>query len=445
MFDLDMTTRKSAYLFLGDGDDIAALNSFNAGRNFKIFAGAGNDTIASDSVSAGRRLEISLGAGDDSLVFAGTTSVRRTTEISGESGNDFVALNPDESESIDFGSRLELDAGDGDDEVSIGAGTTFTSSSSLSGGNGSDSISVDGTIVSDVSSFEIEEIPNIQSQLDAIFATLNNADIDATAFGGASQNSPLSITATSDPISFSEGDAPIAVDSELTISGPASISNASVSIEGFVNGQDVLAFENPTTLAVTFDDQTGVLSLAGTDSLETYQAALRAVTFENDSASPVTDQRTIQFSVTAGDETDTASRILNVVDVNSAPGIELSTAERSVALSELPVTIDDSIELSDPDDTELSQAIVQIATGFVANEDVLEFDIQAGINATFDPSTGTLTASGTADIADYQTFLQNVRFANSNATESSRTIRFSIGDGSDTASDEVVLQFANDV
>ncbi len=70
VFDLDMSTRKSAYLYLGEGDDTVALQSFHAGRNFKVFAGAGNDTIASDVLFAGRRLEVELEAGNDNLLLA---------------------------------------------------------------------------------------------------------------------------------------------------------------------------------------------------------------------------------------------------------------------------------------------------------------------------------------------------------------------------------------
>lgn len=448
VFELEMRTRKSAYLYLGDGDDVVALPNFNAGRNFKIFAGAGNDTIATNTVGVGRRLEVNLEAGDDSFLAAGDTYVRRNATIEAADGNDVVVFNPDTNEAINLRSKLTVNGGIGDDSVSIGESISVKRSSSFDGGEGTDSIGLSTQLTdSEATGFENQQIANLQTLLDGVFATLISSEIGAVDFGGESQNEPLTLAATDGAVSFTEGGDPVAVDDGITIGAESgtTISNASISIGGFASGQDVLTFDDTAAISGTFDDQTGVLSLSGSDTVENYQAALRAITFSNGSASPSTDQRTIQFSVTAGDETATASRSLNIVAVNSAPVIELSETSRTVSFTELPTTIDGSLTLSDEDNAELSQAIVQISSGFTANEDVLEFDLQSGINATFDPSTGTLTASGSAVIADYVSFLRSVRYENTSSTPSTgvRTIRFSVGDGADTASEDFSLTLQN--
>jgi len=102
----------------------------------------------------------------------------------------------------------------------------------------------------------------------------------------------------------------------------------------------------------------------------------------------------------------------------------------------LPTAIDSQLTIVDQDDLQLQQAIVQIASGFVSGEDVLEFDPQSGINATFDASTGTLTATGDVDLEGYQQLLRSVRFASSATTTSDglRDIRFSVSDGVDAGS-----------
>ncbi len=69
------------------------------------------------------------------------------------------------------------------------------------------------------------------------------------------------------------------------------------------------------------------------------------------------------------------------------------------------VALDGSLTVTDLDSGgNLTGATISIGTGFVTG-DVLNFTAQNGISATFNATTGVLTLSGTASVANYQTAL----------------------------------------
>ena len=85
----------------------------------------------------------------------------------------------------------------------------------------------------------------------------------------------------------------------------------------------------------------------------------------------------------------------------------------------------------------LAGAKVSIGTGF-ASGDTLHFTNQNGITGVF--SGGTLTLSGVASEADYQTALDSITFTSTATSTAARTINFSVTDGvltSNTATDTV--------
>jgi hypothetical protein len=124
----------------------------------------------------------------------------------------------------------------------------------------------------------------------------------------ADVNSPPAIAAG--PLSYTENDAATPLDSTLTVTDPDStdIASASASVTtNFQSSEDALAWvDNDTgdgiTLDGSSDDQT--IELSGTDTLANYQAALRAVTYENSSDDPDTSTRTVTLSATDDDTLD---------------------------------------------------------------------------------------------------------------------------------------------
>ena len=94
------------------------------------------------------------------------------------------------------------------------------------------------------------------------------------------------------------------------------------------------------------------------------------------------------------------------------------------------VMLDSGITVSDPDGT-LDQATITIASNHTSTEDVLVFSDQNGISGVFSAATGTLTLSGTASVADYQTALRSITYENTsvNPNANTRLVSIQVDDG----------------
>ncbi|MDB5593896.1 MAG: hypothetical protein JWM36_857, partial [Hyphomicrobiales bacterium] len=90
-----------------------------------------------------------------------------------------------------------------------------------------------------------------------------------------------------------------------------------------------------------------------------------------------------------------------------------------------------SLTVSDADSANLVGATVQISSGFASGQDSLLFTSQSGINGSWNPSSATLTLSGTATVAQYQAALDSVKYVNSSDHPSTtdRSIAFQVDDG----------------
>lgn len=108
--------------------------------------------------------------------------------------------------------------------------------------------------------------------------------------------------------------------------------------------------------------------------------------------------------------------------------------------------IDDAVAVSDVDSANMTGATVVISANYQAAQDFLQFANQNGISGSF--STGTLTLTGTATAAQYQTALRSVKYYNSNPSPvtSTRTIEFTVHDGvaaSNPTSRDIVFSGVN--
>ncbi len=95
-----------------------------------------------------------------------------------------------------------------------------------------------------------------------------------------------------------------------------------------------------------------------------------------------------------------------IIDVDSTP---LNHTE-----TDPPTLIDPGLEVTvEGTDTGLIDgAVVEISSGFVSGQDFLRFTPASGIFSFYDPDTGVLSLSGTASIADYESVLRSVAYAN---------------------------------
>src|SRR5205814_4505050 len=114
-------------------------------------------------------------------------------------------------------------------------------------------------------------------------------------------------------------------------------------------------------------------------------------------------------------------------EVNIPPAIGNSGGTANYTENAAPVVIDPGLTVSG--NSLMSGATVTIG-GYLANQDVLSFTPSGGITGTWNSTTGTLTLTGSASAAAYQTVFRSVRYVNSsdNPNTASRTITFSITD-----------------
>jgi hypothetical protein len=96
-----------------------------------------------------------------------------------------------------------------------------------------------------------------------------------------------------------------------------------------------------------------------------------------------------------------------------------------------PVVVDPGITLSDADSL-LAGRDCSHRRQLLPGEDLLSFAARTGISGAWDPTTGTLTLSGAALIADYRALLRSIAFSSFSGAPSTllRSIEFVIDDGS---------------
>ena len=84
----------------------------------------------------------------------------------------------------------------------------------------------------------------------------------------------------------------------------------------------------------------------------------------------------------------------------------------------------------DPDSINLASVTIQIASNYQTGLDVLSATNVTGITQAFNATTGTLTLSGIASLANYQTALQSVTFkTTAGANTQTRMLTFILNDG----------------
>jgi hypothetical protein len=113
-----------------------------------------------------------------------------------------------------------------------------------------------------------------------------------------------------------------------------------------------------------------------------------------------------------------------------APVLTASGGTAGYVENAAPVAVDPGLTVSDADSTQLSSAVIRIGTGYASSQDQLQFTDQNGITGLWNSGTGTLTLSGTASLAHYQTALRSVAYVNSSDTPATdtRTVEFSVTD-----------------
>lgn len=259
----------------------------------------------------------------------------------------------------------------------------------------------------------------------------------------------IAVTAANDPpvlittgalLPYTENDNPTPIDPGLSVTDVDSttLTGATVTIGGnYAAGQDVLFFANQLGIVGSWNPATGTLTLTGTASTTDYQTALRSITYANTSDNPSTANRSVSFVVNDGaDPSVSATHGIAVTGVNDLP-VVITTGSALLYVENIaPISVDGSLILTDPDNVTLSGASINISGNYAAGQDVLTFTSQSGIVGSWSAATGTLTLTGIASLASYQTALRSITYANTseNPSTASRTLSFVVNDGTDSSS-----------
>ena len=96
----------------------------------------------------------------------------------------------------------------------------------------------------------------------------------------------------------------------------------------------------------------------------------------------------------------------------------------------VPLAVDTGITVTDADSATMASGTVTVGSGYTAGQDVLAFTNQNGISGSY--SAPTLTLTGSATTANWQTALRSITYNNTSDTPNTgnRTINFVVNDGS---------------
>ena len=99
--------------------------------------------------------------------------------------------------------------------------------------------------------------------------------------------------------------------------------------------------------------------------------------------------------------------------------------------------IDGTLTITDVDDTNMEGATITISGGYQSSEDVLALgNTSLGISVESNTS-GVLTLTGSATIANYETALESVTYQNTNTSDpnnDNRTVTWVVNDGAANSS-----------
>ncbi|MEW8057838.1 MAG: retention module-containing protein, partial [Candidatus Thiodiazotropha endolucinida] len=262
---------------------------------------------------------------------------------------------------------------------------------------------------------------------------------------------------------FTENGDPLPIaDADIQVSNPDGTILESARIV-LTNAQfgDQLDVSAITGLNVEVDSSVpGVITvlLSGTATPQVYAQAIRDIGFINTTDNPDETPRIIEVTVNDGEfDSNTAVTTITVQAVNDPPVIDLDSNDSTdngydylttFTEGDAAISIADfDAAVSDVDDETLQSATVTLTNP--QSGDVLAFgNMPAGLSAVVDGHT--ITISGEASLADYQSAIQAITFENTsqNPSAETRLIQVTVNDGelnSDIAVARIEVIGVNDV
>lgn len=263
----------------------------------------------------------------------------------------------------------------------------------------------------------------------------------------------LSASATEDDVTAND-----AGDSD---SGGNNLQNWAAIYSASINGAGVLSYGlNTTTLATgtyTIDFYASTDLNGGAVEGRRYLGSVSGVADGNatltGSVSGVTLSAGEYVTIVTTDGSGNSSEFSSYVVATSNNVAPVTSNMEASALSYTEnagaVTITSTLSLSDADDTNLESAVVQITSGYASGQDQLLFTDQNGIVGSYNSTTGTLTLSGTATVAQYEAAIRSIAYSNisDSPDTTTRTVSITVNDGdsdSNTVTRDIAITAVND-
>jgi Ca2+-binding RTX toxin-like protein len=259
---------------------------------------------------------------------------------------------------------------------------------------------------------------------------------------------------------------------DVTDTEDSDILSARVAItQNYQAGQDFLSLASdliPSGLTVSFSALTGILTIRGEASLTTYEALLKAVTYQNTSENPATLTRTISFSVTddGGLVSAPVLQTIEVAAIADAPIVDLngiaSGINQSVTfvpningvtdLGSIPastLSLASGALVTDVDSTRLKSMQVTLTSDALSADRIylvnsaLDAIRAANLSISQGNSNSSILIQGEASLAVYQSLIRGIAFTSTDDDGSNNTVRqvtVTITDASDTVSQTAAIR-----
>jgi Ca2+-binding RTX toxin-like protein len=244
-------------------------------------------------------------------------------------------------------------------------------------------------------------------------------------------------------MTFTEGNAATdVVDSDVSITTDGgNLDRAEIVLTNMLTGDALSWGALPGGISAVFFTTTTAndsIRLTGSASAATYQTALQAIMYQNTSQNPSTTDRSITVRVRydAGNVwSNTATTTVTVVPVADAPALDLDASGAGTGYTTTYTENGAAVAIADTDVTitDVDSANITGATITLTNAqtgDVLSWGaLPGGITASL--AGNVVTLSGTTTLANYQTAIRAVTFANTsdNPDTTLRSITVVVTDG----------------
>ncbi|MBS9770882.1 MAG: DUF4347 domain-containing protein, partial [Trichodesmium erythraeum GBRTRLIN201] len=244
---------------------------------------------------------------------------------------------------------------------------------------------------------------------------------------------------------FTEGGGAVAIgdsDVSITDADDINIESATITLGSRPDGDTVESLLVNGTLptgitASSYNSTTGVITLTGSATLAEYQTAIAQIQYNNTSENPNTTDRTVTVVVNDGNvDSNTATTTINITPVNDAPVLDLDGDNSTTTGSDYITTFtegtavnigDSDVSITDVDDSNIESATITLSSRPDGDtvESLSAGTLPTGITASsYDSSTGVITLTGPATLAEYQTAIAQIQYNNTsdNPDTSARTV-----------------------